>query len=402
MTDMNNQNNKNNNPGNEIDNLIRQREFGDRFRAAREAAGLSTAEVAEELRLAEDIIKALENSQLDSLPAPTFTQGYIRSYAKMLKLPVDEIIKAYDRLIPEKEAPLTGRSAVSVQKDSSDIAIKLISFGLLIAALVLLAFWFQQTDFKFLNSDNINDYVNEIGSEGSQTEITEFPAETDLRPYQATTETVVEQQPVPVPDLTSEITDQNISDNQEPIKKEIINSVITPAVSTVEESSPKEDSNMDVAIAQPITEKNIISNQKMIQDAAKKNVQISQPVTGDDVLVMATDDESWAEVEDANGVRLYFDLMKKDNEYKLRGQAPFKLFLGNAPTVTIGVNNKLLNVSDYIRRNNIAHIQITDKGDISPMRGRIAVPEAYLDKNINQYPEAENTAIKLEPSVEDE
>lgn len=402
MTDMNNHNNKNNNPGNEIDNLIRQREFGDRFRAAREAAGLSTAEVAEELRLAEDIIKALENSQLDSLPAPTFTQGYIRSYAKILKLPVEEIIKAYDRLIPDKEAPLTVRTSVSAQKDSSDIAIKLITFGLLIAALVLLVFWFQQTDFKFLNSDNIKDYVTEIGTEGSQTqtEMTEVPAETDLRPYQAAIETVVEQESVP--DLTSEITEEDISDNQAPIKEEIINSVITPAVSTVEESSLKEDSNMDIVIDQQITEKNITSNQKMIQDAAKKNVQISQPVIGDDVLVMATDDESWAEVEDANGARLYFDLMKKDNEYKLRGQAPFKLFLGNAPTVTIGVNNKLLNVSDYIRRNNIAHIQITDNGEISPMRGRIAVPESFVDKNINQYPEAENTANNLEPSIEDE
>ena len=139
MTDMNNKDN--NIQGNDVDNLIRQREFGDRFRVAREAAGMTTAEVADELRLAEDIIKALENSQLDSLPAPTFTQGYIRSYAKMLKLPVDEILKAYDRLIPEKDAPLTVRTSVSAQNTSKINAATSRPKVISLTPISLLSFW---------------------------------------------------------------------------------------------------------------------------------------------------------------------------------------------------------------------------------------------------------------------
>ncbi|MCW8956187.1 MAG: DUF4115 domain-containing protein [Gammaproteobacteria bacterium] len=384
--------NHNNSSGNDVENLIRQRQFGDRFRVAREAAGLSTAEVADELRLAEDIIKALENSQLDSLPAPTFTQGYIRSYAKMLKLSVDEILKAYDQLIPEKASPLTMRAALSAQKDSNHIAIKLISFGFLIAALVLLVFWFQQTDFTFINgeNDNANVTATEIGQK--QLELTEISDGPESRPTLQTSEQESE----------SVIESENTHLATSVIQEEVVNSVIESAAPATEPFSTEEGSSMSAAELQSRFEDATISDAKLGQEAAKKKVLITQPIIGNDVLVMATDTESWAEVEDANGARLYFDLMTSGEDYKLRGQAPFKLFLGNAPSVTIGVNNQILNISNNIRRNNIAHIQISADGAISPIRRRITESASSNADNSSQNPEAAETTNNLQSAPEDE
>lgn len=398
MTDMNNSNN--NTPGSDVDNLIRQREFGDRFRAARESAGMTTADVADELRLAEDIIKALENSQLDSLPAPTFTQGYIRSYAKILKLPVDEILKAYDRLIPEKDAPLTGRSAVSVQKDSNDMGIKIITIGFLIAALILFFFWFQQTDFSFINGDEV---VPEIDVGQEQVEASKFSEVTELEPLLATSESADE------PVIESNNTIQDPASTQEIVETEVSEIVDEPAQIV--------DEALDVAEVQSSIEQNTDSNsvestsasvQDKIRDArqkqlaAKKKPVITKPLVGNDVLVIITDDESWAEVEDANGARLYFDLMKKDGEYQLQGQAPFMLFLGNAPAVTLGVNNHLLNISAYVRRNNIAHIQISKDGAVSPIRSQATVAAPSAEGNLSQNPETTETTENLQPAPEDE
>jgi len=401
MIDMNN--NDNNTPGSDVDNLIRQREFGDRFRVAREAADMSTAEVAEELRLAEDIIKALENSQLDSLPAPTFTQGYIRSYAKMLKLPVDEILKAYDRLIPEKEAPLTGRKVLSAQKDSNDMGIKMITFGLLLAALILLAFWFQQTDFSFINGDNGDEPVSEIDTGQEQVETTGFSENTELELLQAASESTYEAV------IESDSINQDMVFVEETVEAEVVEIVHEPAETVDEPSQTTEaqysiEQNTDSNSAEQTSasEQTKIRDARQKQLAARQKPVITQPVVGNDVLVLITDDESWAEVEDANGARLYFDLMKKDGEYQFQGQAPFMLFLGNAPAVTLGVNNHLLNISAYVRRNNIAHVQISKDGAISLIRSHATVAASSAEENPSQNPETTETTDNLQPALEDE
>ena len=60
--------------------------------AAREKWGLSMQEVAQCLNLSVDAIKALEEGAYERLPGTTFAVGYIRAYAKLLKLDYEEII----------------------------------------------------------------------------------------------------------------------------------------------------------------------------------------------------------------------------------------------------------------------------------------------------------------------
>lgn len=53
---------------------------------------LSVADVAARLNLSVDTIKALEAGDYTNLPGSTFVKGYIRAYAKLLQLQVEDLI----------------------------------------------------------------------------------------------------------------------------------------------------------------------------------------------------------------------------------------------------------------------------------------------------------------------
>lgn len=59
---------------------------GSQLRAAREARGQSVADVAQAIKFGPRQIEALEADDYSALPAPPFVRGFVRSYAKFLKL----------------------------------------------------------------------------------------------------------------------------------------------------------------------------------------------------------------------------------------------------------------------------------------------------------------------------
>lgn len=61
---------------------------------AREAAGLTLDDVAMQLKLAPRQVKAIERDDYASLPGRTFVRGFVRNYARLLKLDVDATLAA--------------------------------------------------------------------------------------------------------------------------------------------------------------------------------------------------------------------------------------------------------------------------------------------------------------------
>jgi len=68
---------------------------GAMLRAAREQRQLSVDEVAHELRLAPDIIVALEAGDFESLGPAVFVRGYLRNYAKLLELAPQKVLDEF-------------------------------------------------------------------------------------------------------------------------------------------------------------------------------------------------------------------------------------------------------------------------------------------------------------------
>lgn len=67
--------------------------IGQALRRARNEAGLSVMDVAQRLHMSVHVIEALEAENWDRLGAPVFVRGQLRSYARMLGLPVEQVMQ---------------------------------------------------------------------------------------------------------------------------------------------------------------------------------------------------------------------------------------------------------------------------------------------------------------------
>ena len=78
---------------------------GAELRAAREGAGLSIEEVAQQLKLAPRQVKALEDDDYAKLPGRTFVRGFVRNYARAFGLDADELVARLPGAEPSLERP---------------------------------------------------------------------------------------------------------------------------------------------------------------------------------------------------------------------------------------------------------------------------------------------------------
>ena len=62
--------------------------------AARGRAGLSLDAVAQQLKLGVRQVQALEDDNFAALPGRTFVRGFVRNYARLLKLDADAVLAA--------------------------------------------------------------------------------------------------------------------------------------------------------------------------------------------------------------------------------------------------------------------------------------------------------------------
>jgi cytoskeleton protein RodZ len=74
-------------------------------------------------------------------------------------------------------------------------------------------------------------------------------------------------------------------------------------------------------------------------------------------MVIEYQKDSWTEVDDNAGRRLVYGLMRAGQTIELKGEAPFKVFLGLAEGVTIHYNNDLFDFSPF-RRGEVARFRI--------------------------------------------
>jgi hypothetical protein len=73
------------------------------------------------------------------------------------------------------------------------------------------------------------------------------------------------------------------------------------------------------------------------------------------------------------------------------------LFLGNAPSVSIRVNDQDVDISTYIRSNNIANIVINADGSVSSAP-RVVRPRAQQAQDAEEAVSAEETESSQQPA----
>lgn len=105
-------------------------EFGKTLRAAREAKGLTTGQVAEQTHMMVQTVEGLENETFDKIVAPIYGRGFVKLYCEAVGLEpkplVDEFIKLYaDRhAAPDKAQPSTNATTLPSQAPSPSVQSK--------------------------------------------------------------------------------------------------------------------------------------------------------------------------------------------------------------------------------------------------------------------------------------
>ena len=312
----------------EVNDLLQKKDFGSVLRKAREKQGMSANDVAENLLISVEIIKAIDNSQADALPALTFTQGYIRSYARLLGLSADDIITEYVLMAPDSKQVLTPHSVLPAQKSSNDSFMKLISFSFIIVAIIVLFVWLYNADFRNF-SNSVNNDAAEFNS-----------------PVNAENEPVLHVDESDVNLINEQQEDSFQSDENEQVESLELN--VKPDVL----SAPEVEAIVDV--------EDVIAEE-------------SAPVIslGEDKLLLSALGESWCEIQDSTGKRMFYQLLNRGQEVSLSGVAPFTVFLGNAPEVRVEVNNKIVDFESLINRSsNIASIEISKDASVVSLSNR--------------------------------
>jgi cytoskeletal protein RodZ len=78
---------------------------GEVLKERREELGQDLREIANDLKIRYDYLKAIEDGDLGKIPAEVYVKGYIREYAKILRLDPEILIDAYmqQKLPPQPE-----------------------------------------------------------------------------------------------------------------------------------------------------------------------------------------------------------------------------------------------------------------------------------------------------------
>jgi len=70
--------------------------FGEELRREREIRGISLKEIADATKISKRFLEAIERNDHKTLPAPVFTRGFVREYARYLGLSSDDIVNRYN------------------------------------------------------------------------------------------------------------------------------------------------------------------------------------------------------------------------------------------------------------------------------------------------------------------
>ncbi len=88
--------------------------FGQYLVRERELRGFSLAQIADQTRIGQGNLRALEQDDLSRLPARVFVLGYIKAYAHAIGLNPDEAVLRYEehaqKLAPPEEGQVLRRS----------------------------------------------------------------------------------------------------------------------------------------------------------------------------------------------------------------------------------------------------------------------------------------------------
>lgn len=271
--------------------------MGDTLRRSREAQGLSIPEVAGALKLHPRQIEALEAGNFAQLPGLAFTRGFLRNYARLLKIDPAPLLAGLQS--PEASEPMELAPASNAHGDLPQVGrgrfrrsvipgvlAALALFGIVVAG------WYYDT----------------LRKQPSEELALSAP---DAEQAQAQAQAQAESPAVP------------------------------PQPSAAEQSAPEAAAPVQVPVGVPVAVSPSVSEPVPAAPATPAAPAVE---AGRDRLVFQFAQDAWVEIKDKNGKVVFSRLGKAGSQEEFDISAPVSLVVGNARNVKLQRNGTAVDI----------------------------------------------------------
>ncbi|WP_139708374.1 cytoskeleton protein RodZ [Aeromonas allosaccharophila] len=291
---------------------------GQLLRNAREQLGWTREQVASRIHLRLTLITAIESDTYDKHTSHTFIRGYLRTYAKLVGIPEETILAAYDKLglTPPDNIDMQSFSRRSRQQ-ANDSRLKVVTWLVILVLIALsVAWWWQSTARRSAGDEALA--ATEMSAASST------PAAPAITPPDAINTDPVEGATV-APAATDVTAPAVVSE---------ASATLAPASAAVAPT----DVNADVGTVTDVA----VSG----ANGTESNEAVVDPATAPQLKMSFTAD-CWLDVKDANGKTLFSGLKKANDELVLEGAEPLKFIIGAPMAVKLDYKGQSFDMSRY-------------------------------------------------------
>ena len=322
--------------------------FGDKLRQTREALNLSLEDVAKAISLRQSILAKLENNEFVQKNVPsTFLRGYVRSYAKFLRIPDAEWAHLTFGEAHKNDLSKNARAMRSVNQYSSHNRwVGTLTTIILLAAVGMTGLWWWQ-NYQKSNEERDNLVQTYVEKEKTTavpvTHSNEIPVTVKSQSMTSNNETA----PVAetINNVAAESTVSTTQENQAQTVNAEVSTVATSAPTVEQTQVPVMEQTLPNT--EPTTEQTVPDTQSAVENPA---ISEAPTTAKGDLVIEVTKNSSWISVKDKNRKVL------AQKEYK---QGEVLTFNGDEYALIIGAPG---------------NVRITYKGEAYPLTvdGRVA------------------------------
>jgi len=309
-----------------------QRDVGRTIAQAREAKGLTQADLAQSLNLDLRIVEQIEAGRYDQAPEPIYVRAYLKSWAGALDLDPNTLIQDYDRCYfgheeldlsrgrgSKKLEPMGGAGTVVRRKRGSG------RFWLWLLALVVLGI------VAFIALELLPKPLSSLlGGSGStpSNQQTILPL-TESKPAGSADAT---SGPSALPPQKGGVADSSAS----ALPSKPLPALADSSPSRVAQATGTPLTGVSASADAPKPEQTTTTSSNATTDSSSVDTNLPPPAaTADNLVIKTQGSDCWVEVKNADGTRLMYDVLKSGSERRFGGKGPFSVVLGNPQAVEV-------------------------------------------------------------------
>lgn len=344
---------------------------GQLLAAGRRARELTVDEVGDALNLAPQTVNWLEDDDYAQLPAPAFTQGYIRNYAKHVGLDADAVVNAYQSKAGKPDvawdSPRTSVGVAELVHRHPGMLISVVVAGVVLLIVVILAVVWPEDSTEDGAAADPDAALTTLTTNGNAEDSADVTSTRRARPAVAGAQgnSTNDSQPgssLVVPGSeSSEVTGSapRFDDPTARIDRDAIDPNDPLAHLPVARTYPVGESPGGSASESGPLSTDAVENSARESDAGTYPLTVSRRLTpqGSDAVRLEVVEDCWISIKNVAGEELYAILGRPGQTINLAGEGPFRVLLGYAPGASLYLNDRQILLEPYTR-NSVASLVI--------------------------------------------